>query len=149
MVPDEVAINPAAVVVRRTQAPAPDQGRHEGKQLHAKSRRQEAQVAGALHTGDGGDAESPSEVYLIPSRASDVDDIFEALCTGAELNPDVGGDDGDDANGGGMWFSGAQGTVGEEGAPMDEAAMMEQLAAFDRLLVSGPAVVDGQFDDAE
>lgn len=107
------------------------------------------QVEGVEDGGDG-DAASPSEVYLIPRDAGSVDDIFTALCAGAELNPDIGGaDDGDDGNGGEMWFNGAQDMASEDGAPMDEAAMMERLAAFDRLLVPSPAIVEGQFDDAE
>ncbi len=48
-----------------------------------------------------------------------------------------------------MWFNGAQDMASEDGAPMDEAAVMERLAAFDRLLVPSPAIVEGQFDDAE
>lgn len=106
------------------------------------------QVEDIEEDGDG-DPESASEVYLIPSQASDVDDIFGALCTGAELNPDVGGDDDEAVNSEGMWFSDAQGMVGEDATSMDEATIMERLAAFDKLLVPSPAVVDGQFDDAE
>jgi hypothetical protein len=108
------------------------------------------QVEGA-EDGGNGDAAPPSEVYLIPRDAGVVDKIFTALCAGAELNPGIGGaDDGDDGNGGEMmWFNGAHDMASEDGAPIDEAAVMERLAAFDSLLVPSPAIVEGQFDNAE
>ena len=75
--------------------------------------------------------EDNTELYITPS--TDVcDDIFAAMCTAAELNPEE--DDDNETNGENVWFN--QGD--------DES----KLAAYDALL-SMNGIVNGQFDDAE
>ena len=117
------------------------------------------QVEGGLQRGLEEDRDTqdegtspPSDVYLIPSDESSLDEIFAALCTGAELNPDVDGD-GDIGDAPGMILNGGGslgGAIEVEGGPMlDETAMMERLSAYDRLLTTGQPIVEGQFDDAE
>ena len=117
------------------------------------------QVEGELQRGleeprdtQGGDSSPPADVYLVPSDESSLDEIFTALCTGAELNPDVDGD-GDVGGAPGMIFGGSgslgETIEGESGPVLDESVIMERLSTYDRLLTTGQPVVDGQFDDAE
>ena len=96
---------------------------------------------------DGTECWSNCELHLVPSNPSILDDIFSALCTGAELNPDADGVEDSEPN---KIFFGSASSDEIEGEPvLDDASIQQRLSAYDRLLENSQGIVEGQFDDAD